>query len=266
MIRSFAPLRMTDDFPMPTFWQRLRHGLRVHKMLLLALLAGLVAPWVVFVNVAEDVWESGGFVGDKRILEFLHAHSTPFLDRLALGFTAVGDPLPMGILAGLITLALAVWGTRSQAWFFGLSVGGAMALNVLVKAVFARPRPALWLSLKPAFYYSFPSGHAMGAAAVVTALCFLAWQHRGQGWAWTLGPLFALGVGWSRMYLGVHFPSDVLAGWTGSVGWVAGLHVLFSPAFHELRRLWREALHRQLPTVVSPPNDGAGRAAQRQGE
>jgi len=160
----------------------------------------------------------------------------------------------------LITLGLVMWGTRQQAWFFGLSVGGAMALNLLVKVLFARPRPALWLSLKPAFYYSFPSGHAMGAAAMATALGFLLWQHRGQGLTWTLGPLFALGVGWSRVYLGVHYPSDVLAGWTGSVGWVAGLHVLFSPEFHELRRLWREALHRRLPTLVSAPRQATGPA------
>ena len=222
-------------------------------MLLLALLAGLVMPWVVFVNVAEDIWESGGFVGDKQLLQFLHAHASPVLDQLALGFTAVGDPLPMGIAAVLITIGLAVWGTRTQAWFFGLSVGGAMALNLLVKMLFARPRPTLWLSIKPAYYYSFPSGHAMGAAALVTALGFLWWHRRGQWAAWVLGALFALGVGWSRMYLGVHYPSDVLAGWTGSVGWVAAVHMLFSPEFHQLRSLWREALHRQMPGVVSPP-------------
>ena len=60
-----------------SLWQNLCYVLRVHKMPLLALLAGLVLPWVVFVNVAEDIWESGGFIGDKRILEFLHAHATP---------------------------------------------------------------------------------------------------------------------------------------------------------------------------------------------
>ena len=235
-----------------------RHSLRVHKMLLLVLLLGLVMPWVVFVNVAEDIWESGGFVGDKQILEFLHRNSTPWLDRLALAFTAAGDPLPMGILAVVITLGLAVWGSRLQAWFFGLSVGGAMGLKLLVKLLFARHRPALWISLKPAFYYSFPSGHAMGAAAVATAVGLLLWQHRGYWLAWALGLLFVLGVGWSRVYLGVHYPSDVLAGWTGSVGWVAALHMLFSPAFHELRRLWREALHRQMPNVVSLPNETKG--------
>ena len=238
-----------------SFLLTFRHGLRVHKMHLLALLLGLVLPWLIFVNVAEDIWEHGGFIGDKQILNFLHAHAAPWLDRLALAFTATGNPLPMSIAALLITLGLAVWGRRLQAWFFGLSVGGAMGLNLLVKLLFARPRPTLWLSIKPADYYSFPSGHAMGAAAVVTALGFLVWQHRGQWQAWTLGTLFVLGVGWSRMYLGVHYPSDVLAGWTGSVGWVAALHVLFSPAFHQLRRLWRETLSRHWPTVVSPPSE-----------
>lgn len=237
-----------------SLWQNLCYVLRVHKMPLLALLAGLVLPWVVFVNVAEDIWESGGFIGDKRILEFLHAHATPALDKLALAFTAVGDPLPMGVLTVLLTGGLAAWGTRAQAWFFGLSVGGAMLLNLLVKVAFARPRPALWMSLKPAGYFSFPSGHAMGSAAMATALGFLLWRHRGHWLAWVLGLLFALAVGWSRMYLGVHYPSDVLAGWTGSVGWVVGLHLLFSPEFHQLRRFWREALHRRFPQVVSLPN------------
>ncbi|MDO7854374.1 phosphatase PAP2 family protein [Hymenobacter convexus] len=245
---------------MSSFWLRLRRAFRAHKVLLLALMAGLVLPWVVFVNVAEDIWESGGFIGDKAILEFLHQHASPGLDRLALGLTAAGDPLPMSAVAIASTLGLARWGRRAQAWFFGLSVGGAMGLNLLVKVLFARPRPALWVSLKPAFYYSFPSGHAMGAAAVVTALGFLLWKHPGRWLAWALGPLFALGVGWSRMYLGVHYPSDVLAGWTGSVGWVAGLHLLFSPEFHELRRLWREALHRRLPKMVAAPREAPGAA------
>ena len=195
-------------------------------MLLMGLLAGLVLPWVVFVNVAEDVWESGGFIGDKRILAFVHAHATPGLDKLALGLTAAGDPLPMGILAVVIAVGLAAWGTRQQAWFFGLSVGGALALNLLVKVVFARPRPALWLSLKPAFYYSFPSGHAMGSAAMAAALGFLLWRHRGRWLAWGLGPLFGLGVGWSRVYLGVHNPSDVLAGWAAAVAWVAAVQLV----------------------------------------
>ncbi|GAA3988926.1 phosphatase PAP2 family protein [Hymenobacter antarcticus] len=233
----------------------LRHALRVHKLLLLSLLLGLVAPWVIFVNVAEDIWESGGFIGDKWILGFLHAHATPGLTKLALALTAAADPLPMSGLTLLLTLGLAVWSTRQKAWFFGLSVGGAMALNLLVKVLFARPRPDLWPSLKPAFYYSFPSGHAMGAAALVAALGFVLWQHRSQWLVWGVGAWFVLGVGWSRVYLGVHYPSDVLAGWTGSVGWVAGLHVLFSPEFQQLRRLWRAGLHRLWPTVVAAPGN-----------
>ena len=48
-------------------------------------------------------------------------------------------------------------------------------------------------------------------------------------------------MGWSRMYLGVHFPSDVLAGWVGSVGWVGGIHFLFDRSALDLRRLWRDA-------------------------
>lgn len=238
---------------MVAFLQGLRHALRAHKLLLLSLLLGLLAPWIIFVNVAEDIWESGGFIGDKRLLTWLHAHSSPGLDKLALALTQAGDPLPMGLLAVLLTAGLAWWRGRGLAGLFGLGVGGAMLLNVLVKLIFARSRPSLWESIAPAVFYSFPSGHAMGAAALVTALGFAMRTPTARALVWGLGAVFALGVGWSRVYLGVHYPSDVLAGWTGSVGWVVGLHVLFAAEFHHWRGLWRKALHRLMPTMVAPP-------------
>ena len=66
----------------------------------------------------------------------------------------------------------------------------------------------------------------MDTAAIAAALCLLCWRHRRRGWVWGLAPLFALAVGWARVYLGVHNPSDVLAGWAAAVGWVAGVQLL----------------------------------------
>lgn len=215
---------------------------RRHWALLALVLLSFVGPWVVFINVAEDIWESGGFVGDQAILRWAHAHATPALDRLAVGLSAVGGPGPM---LGFAAALLAGWwlrGRRRAAGLFALAVGGAMLLNVLVKLAFGRPRPALWASIRPETFYSFPSGHAMGSAAVVAALGFLWTGGSGRGrWALGLGGgLFVLGVGWSRVYLGVHYPSDVLAGWVGSLGWVGGLHLLFSPALGQLRAWGRQ--------------------------
>ena len=76
-------------------YELLHHLVRRHLPLLLLLLLGVVAPWFVFVEVAEDIWESGGFIGDQAILRWVHAHGSPALDRLAVGLTTVGGPMPM---------------------------------------------------------------------------------------------------------------------------------------------------------------------------
>lgn len=126
-------------------------------------------------------------------------------------------------------------GQRLDAAFFLTAVGGAMVPNVLAKTMFGRARPALWTTLDPAPFYSFPSGHAMGSAALAVALGFLVASRRGRWPVWVLGGLFQLGVDWSRVCLGVHFPSDVLAGWVGPIvlflsGRVAGLGLAGGPS------------------------------------
>lgn len=132
----------------------------------------------------------------------------------------------MVMVAVLLTGGL-VWRKQYRyASFFGLAVGGA-ALNLLAKAILGRPRPAFWASLAPETTYSFPSGHAMGSAAVVLALGLL--LTRGRWRVWLPGALFVLGVGFSRVYLGVHYPSDVLSGWIAALGWVTGVYVLLLP-------------------------------------
>ncbi|MCC3160171.1 phosphatase PAP2 family protein [Hymenobacter sp. 15J16-1T3B] len=220
------------------FYQKARTALRGHGALVALLLLGIGAPWFIFVEVAEDIWESGGFIGDQAILEWIHQLESPGLDQVALTLTTAGGPEVMSVV-GVAIAGLLLWRhRRTEALFFALSVGGAVALNVLAKTIFGRPRPALWESIAPAKFYSFPSGHAMGSAALAAALGFLLWRTRGRWVVWIGGALFALGVGLSRMYLGVHYPSDVLAGWVCSVGWVVSLHVLFSPDFRQLRTWW----------------------------
>jgi undecaprenyl-diphosphatase len=96
-----------------------------------------------------------------------------------------------------------------------------MLVTQVIKHIATRPRPALWVSLRPEHTFSFPSGHAMDTAALAAALFFITPLPRRKWWA--LAPLFALSVGWARMYLGVHYPSDVLAGWSSGAGWVGGV-------------------------------------------
>lgn len=193
--------------------------------LMLFLVGGLL-PWLIVGLLAIKIERSGHFVGDRRVLIFLNQHSSPWLDKLAVFLANVGDTVPMMGVSLLIVMWLLFNKHRQQALLFALSVGGSMLLTQVLKPFFARPRPDLWVSIKPAFTFSFPSGHAMDTAAVATALAFVMWRFRAHWLTWLIGPIFVLAVGWCRMYLGVHFPSDVLAGWLSAMGWVVAVHLL----------------------------------------
>ncbi len=184
--------------------------------------------WGVFGSMAALVFGRGSVPFDAPILLALHRHAHWVFDELALTFTIVGNTGPMIVAGVLVTATLSSLGRRRDAWLFALGVGGSMLLTQVVKRIATRPRPELWLSLRPEHTFSFPSGHAMDTAALAAALFFITPPHR-RGW-WALAPLFALGVGWARMYLGVHYPSDVLAGWSSAVGWVLLVQLVFSRA------------------------------------
>ena len=220
---------------------RLCHVVQRHK---LGLLMGLGVSWAVFTSVTWAVVVRGGPGFDRPLLTFFHQHATPFLNALAIGLTIVGNTGPMVAAAVLITGALWLRGRRRQAWVFALAVGGSMLLTQVIKALVARPRPELWVSIRPEHTFSFPSGHAMDTAALATALGFLAWRHRGRWWVWGLAPLFSLAVGWARLYLGVHHPSDVLAGWCAAVGWVVLVQVLAGTLDHAPRVGIPEEFHK----------------------
>lgn len=192
------------------------------------LLAAMGLAWAVFGGLLWAVQRPGGPDFDRSGLLFWRRHASPVLDKLAVFLTIVGNTGPM-IAAGVLVVGWLLWrGHRMPAWVFGLSVGGSMLLTQLLKPLVARPRPALWASLRPEHTLSFPSGHAMDTAAIATAVGFLLWQRRAPGPALVPAALFALAVGWARVYLGVHYPSDVLAGWAAAAGWVLLIQLLMA--------------------------------------
>ena len=113
--------------------------------------------------------------------------------------------------------------------------------------------------LRPDFYHqvcgealrqlpdpSFPSGHVMASLALASAAGILGWRTRWRWVGWGIGLLFALGVAWSRLYLAAHYPSDVLAGWFATGGWVGSLYLAFARYLPTLRPL---GLQPGLPTI-----------------
>lgn len=101
---------------------------------------------------------------------------------------------------------------------------GAMLLNIAAKQFFGRARPTEWLPLVDANSYSFPSGHAMHSMALACSLLLVAVRPTHVRY-WIGGALlYVAAVGASRIYLGVHYPSDVVAGWCASLVWCVGLY------------------------------------------
>lgn len=194
----------------------------------LPLLLGVLLPLFVFTRLARELQEDGGFVADKPTLLFIHRLATPRFDRAVVLLSATAGVRAMPFMALLVALGLWKSGRPRQAEFFFLSVAGAAGIMQVVKLVMRRARPALWTSPAPEHDSSFPSGHSMASTSFGLATALLCWPTRWRYPVAGLATVYAVLIGLSRVYLGVHFPSDVLAAWTAAIAWTAGLyHVMF---------------------------------------
>lgn len=201
--------------------------LRLHPARVAVLVFGALLPLLVFAEFAEDVVEHEKFGFDEPVLHALHAMESDTANHLmnALSFVGMsGGIVPLAIGVGLWFAIRRDW-PRFQYWI--ACVGGAALLNTAAKLTFARERPSLWQSISPESTYSFPSGHAVVSMATMAALVVLTWRTRWRIPIVFVAVLLVLGVGVSRAYLGVHYPSDILAGWTASLAWVVGVTTMF---------------------------------------
>lgn len=186
------------------------------------LLTGVALPMCLFVWLAHRLQTGAGFGFDAPLLLAAQAAATPGLDAVFLVFSQIG--YAWGVVpVDIVLVALLAWRKRLRpAAFAALALGGAALANMATKRLFARERPALWESIAPEATFSFPSGHAMGSMTLATVLVLLAWPSR---WRWPVLAamlVFVPMVGASRVYLGVHYPSDILAGWAAAVAWAVG--------------------------------------------
>jgi undecaprenyl-diphosphatase len=196
---------------------------------LVALLLAAGAVWL-FVEVADEVLEGETRGTDERLMLMLRTAEDPsdplgpsWVEELARDVTAMGSA---GILA-LITAAAAGFLTlqrkRPLALYLAAAVAGGTVLSSLLKWGFARPRPDLVAHGQAVYTSSFPSGHSMvSAIAYLTLGALLASSQTSRAMhAYLIGLAVFLTVivGVSRVYLGVHWPTDVLAGWTAGAAW-----------------------------------------------
>jgi len=182
-----------------------------------------IAFWF-FKYQAEDVVTGSADSYDMAIMEVLHETDSSKMNKAMELVTHLGSHTAIATAAGLTALALFRKKRNADGWTLVVSTAGAMALNSVLKAIFARQRPKeLVRQIKLPKTHSFPSGHSFLSAATYPIVVHHLVQHRStrlQIVALSLTGTTILSVGFSRMYLGVHFPSDVLGGFAGGLGWL----------------------------------------------
>lgn len=201
-----------------------------------ALVVAALALWV-FAEIAEEILEQESYSFDKQTLLILRQLHRPLLDKVMLGFTFAGEPVVL--LA--VCLGLGIWllrqRKRAQATILQIAAIGAVVLNYLLKVFFGRARPMLWERVVDVGQYSFPSGHAMISMVIFGMIGYLLSSKFPQwrGWIITLTLGLVTGIGLSRLYLGVHWPTDIIAGYAAGVVWLVGC--IFSLQVWQERRL-----------------------------
>lgn len=182
------------------------------------------AAFWFFKKQAEHVVQGRADAYDDVIMETVHRIDNPAMHNVMEAITQLGSHVAISSAAGLTALMMLKDGRKQDAWTVAVSTGGAMAINTILKNVFQRQRPVeLARRIKLPKSHSFPSGHSLLSAATYPIVAHHLVQNRSvaaQAFVHTFAGVTILSVGFSRIYFGVHFPSDVLGGFAAGLGWL----------------------------------------------
>jgi undecaprenyl-diphosphatase len=184
---------------------------------------------IAFVWVAELARQTAIPELDSMMTDRLRALASPNLEALMSAVTSLGSTLVLAVVAALAIGLLAARRRPVWALFVGVAFVGSLALNDGLKLLYERPRPAFdWAEVRPE--YSFPSGHAMNATVLYLAIAIVVWAH----WGWRAGLAagalalcLAVAVSTSRVYLGVHWLTDVAGGLLAGIAWLVAATAAF---------------------------------------
>ncbi len=195
----------------------------------LVLLGGLGASTLsmaIFAHLAEEILENEALGLDQTGIAWARAHRSPVLDRLLSAVTASGEPWAQAIESALVGGRWTTEHRTADTVTLAFALGGGGLINQMLKRFFRRPRPAQELRRAHATGYSFPSGHAMTSLAFSGTFAYLVSRrggltgHPAARLVWVPVVLWSLLMGISRVYLEVHYPTDVLSSWAVATIWI----------------------------------------------
>jgi membrane-associated phospholipid phosphatase len=199
--------------------------------LLYAGFSAAAAALLLFGYLANEVLRGETLRFDNSVRNIVHSWASPTLTYVMRGVTQLGAPRFLIVLSLVLVLWLVNMGRKRAAILLVVAAAGAVALDELLKLVFHRPRPEAYFGYPLPSSYSFPSGHAVSSCCfygVLAAIVTARMRSRAAKIAvWTAAALMAALIGLSRIYLGVHYPSDVVAGYAVAVVWVAALRASY---------------------------------------
>lgn len=180
---------------------------------------------VFFSWMAEEVFEGESLAIDNAVRDFVHAYAADWLTAVMQIFSFLGSTLFLAPVAILSILFFWIKSRRRQALALATVMTGAVILNYVLKVCFARARPLPYFDTPLPSSFSFPSGHSLFSVCFYGTVAWLiasAVKDRVYKAAlWTSALALAFFIGLSRIYLGVHYPTDVLAGYIAAFIWIS---------------------------------------------
>ena len=200
---------------------------RLLEFVSLSLLLGLAAAigsLVFFGWLADEVLEGETHLFDDVTRAAVHTLASPALTTVMRGISFLGSTLFLTAATIMVVawFALRNWGREAK--LFAITMIGASLLNTTLKLAFKRPRPIPFFNLTPPETYSFPSGHSLASCCFFAGLAAIlsgrVKSRRARTIIWIAASIMFLLIGLSRIYLGVHYTTDVIAGFAAALIWI----------------------------------------------
>lgn len=207
-----------------------RFPARFFSPLILSIGAALLALFL-FERLADDILEGQKLAFDATIRSYVHSFASPRLTEIMRLLSDVGNITAIVVTTAIACVVLLFRHRRAGAILIAVTIGGAAILMWGLKLLFHRTRPAPYFGIPVPADYSFPSGHSLVAFCFYGVLAAMVSTELKRLPAriavWVAACIMAFSIGLSRIYLGVHYPSDVLGGYLAGAIWITGVALVY---------------------------------------